>query len=444
MVATSIWQTLAEHPEFFAMLTIPPVTAFVTWVHVWMALKMLFYPIKFRGIRIAGFPFFGLPGLGWQGIVPRKAGKISGVIVDQTLSKLGSLDEFFQAMEPEQMATFITAAVDKNLETLIDEIMLERSETLWGNIPYALKRRIYSQAHQALPEIMQSLVTDLTYHVEDLVDMRQMIVNTMENDRRLMVNMFLRVGQKEIDFIWHISALIGLLFGIIQMFIFLVVPQHWTVPLFAAVWGLLTNWIAIWMVFNPVEPRFIPYLKLFARVKGWPFIKLQWPHIDTLRLQGGFMKRQEEVSEVFAEIVVTDLVTLENIMNEMMYGERAAQTRELMKAHLYQVLESPVVKTTLRMSLGRREFGQLKNTIIDKSIIATMVPMRDPGLNESRAHKIFGLFRDRIRALSPHEFQNLLRPAFREDELTLIVLGGLTGFLAGWLHLILVFFPALS
>lgn len=444
MVATSIWQTLAEHPEFLAMLTIPPVTAFVTWVHVWMALKMLFYPIKFWGIRIPNFSLFGLPGIGWQGIVPRKAGKISGVIVDQTLSKLGSLDEFFKAMEPEQMAVFITERVDENLETLIDEIMLERSETLWGNIPFAIKRRIYNQAHKALPDIMQSLVMDLTENVEQLVDMRQMIVNTMENDRRLMVNMFLKVGQKEINFIWHISALIGLIFGIIQMFIFLVVPQHWTVPFFAAVWGLLTNWIAIWMVFNPVEPHFIPYIKFFERRGGFPFIRLQLPHKAQFRFQGGFMKRQEEVSEVFAEIVVNDLVTLENIMNEMMYGARAADTRELMKSHLYQVLDTPVVRTSLRVSLGRREFGQLKNTIIDKSIMATMVPLRDPELNESRASKIFGLFRDRIRALTPHEFQNLLRPAFREDELTLILLGGLTGFLAGWLHLILVFFPATS
>lgn len=440
MFLTSIWQSFIEHPELFAMLTIPPVTAFVTWAHVWMALKMLFYPIKFWGIRIPNFPFFGLPGIGWQGIVPRKAGKISGVIVDQTLSKLGSLDEFFKAMEPEQMAVFITEKVDQNLETLIDEIMLERSETLWGNIPFAIKRRIYNQAHKALPDIMQSLVMDLTDNVEALVDMRQMIVNTMENDRRLMVNMFLKVGQKEIDFIWHISALIGLMFGLIQMFLFLVIPQHWTVPFFAAVWGLLTNWIAIWMVFNPVEPHYISYPKLFRRTNGLPFIIPVLPHIAQFRLQGGFMKRQEEVSEVFAEIVVKDLVTLENIMNEMMYGARATDTRELMKSHLYQVLDTPVVKASLRVSLGRREFGQLKNTIIDKSITATMIPLRDPDLNESRASKIYGLFRDRIRALTPHEFQNLLRPAFREDELTLIILGGLTGFLAGWLHLVLVFF----
>ncbi|WP_131669684.1 DUF445 domain-containing protein [Psychrobacter pygoscelis] len=440
MSGSSIWQALIEHPEFIAMLTIPPVTAFVTWAHVWMALKMLFYPIKFWGIPISNLPF-GIPGLGWQGIVPRKAGKISGVIVDQTLSKLGSLDEFFQAMEPEEMADFITDAVDNNLEALIDEIMNERSDTLWGRVPYAVKRRIYAQAHEELPNIMKALVVDLTYHVEDLVDMRQMIVSTMENDRKLMVKMFLKVGQKEINFIWHISALIGLIFGIIQMFIFVIIPQHWTVPFFAAIWGFLTNWIAIWMVFNPIEPHYVRYLKFFRLSKSFPFIIPEVPHIAKYNWQGGFMKRQEEVSTVFAEIVVKDLVTLENIMNEMMFGARAEQTRQLMKSHLYSILETPLVSTTLRVGLGRREFGHLKNTIIDKSIHATMEPLRDPYLNESRASKIFGLFRDRIRALSPHEFQNLLRPAFREDEMTLIILGGATGFLAGWLHLILVFFP---
>lgn len=438
---SSIWQTFAAHPEFIAMLTIPPVTAFVTWAHVWMALEMLFYPIRFVGIRIKNMPF-GLQGLGWQGIVPAKAGKISGVIVDQTLSKLGSLDEFFQAMEPEEMAEFITATVDKNLENLIDEIMLERSYTLWTHMPYAIRRRIYSHVHTRLPSIMKALVMDLTYNVESLVDMRQMIVSKMENDRKLMVDMFLRVGKKEINFIWKISALIGFGFGVVQMVLFYFVPQHWTVPFFAMIWGALTNWIAIWMVFNPVEPRMVSFIRLFRyeMVDGEKRIVWLRPHWHRYSWQGGFMKRQDEVSTVFAEIVVKELVTLENIMHEMMYGARADKTRTLMKSHLYTMLEDPMVATTLKMGMDERSLDTFKDTILDKSIDATMVPIRDPKLNTSRASKIFGLFESRIRALTPKEFQNLLRPAFQEDELTLIILGGITGFLAGWLHLVVVFF----
>lgn len=432
-----IWHSLVSHPQFFAMLTIPFVTAVVTWAHVWMALKMLFYPIHFWGLPIKNFPG---GGIGWQGIVPRKAGKISGIIVDQTLSKLGSLDEFFQAMNPEEVADYISQTMNHNLDALIDEMMMERSASLWQSLPYAVKRRIYAYGHEQLPVLMKQLVLDLTANVENLADMREMIVNKMESDRALMVRMFLKVGQKEINFIWHISALIGFIFGIVQMAIFWFVPQHWTVPFFAAIWGLLTNWIAIWMVFNPVEPHYYRFIKVISFSKKFPFIRLYVPHIATFNWQGGFMKRQPEVSEVFAEIVVKDLVTLKNIMHEMMYGTRSAATRVLIKQHIQPLLESQVVKTSLKFGLGRKEFGQLKNVIVDKSIAATMVPMSNPELNQSRADKIFGLFRDRIRALTPHEFQNLLRPAFREDELTLIILGGVTGFLAGWLHLILVFY----
>ncbi len=434
----SLWYSLSTHPEFVAMLTIPPVTAFVTWLHVGMALAMLFYPIAFWGMPVKNMPF-GLLGFGWQGIVPSKAGKISGVIVDQTLSKLGSLDEFFQAMEPEEMADFITKTVDNNLESLIDEIMMERSSTLWRKLPYAIKRRIYAHAHSQLPSVMKSLVLDLTYNVEKLVDMRRMIVKRMEADRKLMVDMFLRVGKKEIKFIWKISAVIGFLFGIVQMGLFYVVPEHWTVPFFATIWGALTNWIAIWMVFNPVEPRFIPMIKLFELGSVFPYIKPVKPHFARYVWQGGFMKRQAEVSHVFAEIVVTELVTLENIMHEMMYGYKAQETRALMKSHLYEMLESPVVATTLRLGLPQDELDEFKDVILDKSIDATMVPIRDPDLNHSRASKIFGLFQARIAALTPKEFQNLLRPAFKEDEMTLVVLGGITGFLAGWLHLLAVF-----
>lgn len=433
---TSLWQILSQHPEFIAMLTIPPVTAFVTWAHVWMALEMLFYPVSFWGVPVKNMPF-GLKGLGWQGIVPAKAGKISGVIVDQTLSKLGSLDEFFQAMNPEEMAEFITATMDKNLESLIDEIMLEQYYTLWSKLPYAIKRRIYAHAHKELPSIMKALILDLTYQVEELVDMRQMIVKRMENDRKLMVEMFLKVGKKEINFIWKISAVIGFGFGIIQMGIFYFVPQHWTVPFFAGIWGGLTNWIAILMVFNPVEPVPVWFIRLFRREDGR--IKFMIPHLHRYQWQGGFMKRQDEVSTVFAEIVVKELVTLENVMHEMMYGVRSHKTRELMKSHLYEMLESPVVSATLKMGMGDH-LDEFKDIIIDKSIDATMIPIRDPELNDSRASKIFGLFESRIRALTPQEFQNLLRPAFKEDEMTLVILGVITGVLAGWIHLVAIFF----
>lgn len=427
------WDALRSRPDFWGFITIAPVAATVTWLHVWMALKMVFYPLNFWGLRLGPLP------LGWQGIVPRKAGKISGIIVDQTLSKLGSLQEFFAAMNPDEMAAYLSEAIEGDLDELIDDLMYERHALLWENLPYAIKRRIYAQARQQLPEVMRELVTELTYSVENLVDMRGMVVRQMENDRALMVRMFLKVGQKEINFIWHISFVIGFAFGILQMGIWLVVPWHWTIVFWAALWGFLTNWIAIWMVFNPVNPVRFRAPQLVRRVQGFPWIRPCVPHLGTYTLHGAFMRRQAEVAEVFAGITTHELITLHNIMKEMMYGPYADRTRRIIKRHINQALSTPLVRTTLQLGLGPKNFAQLKVDLVEKSIQATMGPVADPVLNHSRAEKIFGLIRDRIRALSPPEFQSLLRPAFQEDEWILIVLGGVTGALAGYLQYVLGF-----
>ena len=430
-----LWQTFLNRPDFWAVLSIIPVTAFVTWAHVWMALKMVFYPITFWGFHLGPLP------IGWQGIVPRKAGRISGIITDNTLSKLGSLREFLDAMDPEDMARIIGEQVGLDLEYLIDEMMMERNATLWQNLPYSLKRRIYSQAHKQLPDVLRNLVTELTMNVESLVDLRDMVVRQMEGDRRLMVNMFLKVGQKEINFIWHISALIGMMFGVFQMIVWFVVPWHWTIPFWASIWGFLTNWIAIWMVFNPLEPHPVRYPQFFALTQDrkFPWLKPVIPRIGTYNVQGAFMKRQEEVSDVFARVVTEDLITLKSIMTEMMYGGKKDKTRRIVKRHINQIMETPLVRTSLQLSLGPKEYAKLKTDLIDRSIEITMVPVCDPAFNASRAQKIYQMFRERILELTPREFQNLLRPAFQEDEWILILLGGVTGFIAGTIHLFVAF-----
>jgi len=185
----------------------------------------------------------------------------------------------------------------------------------------------------------------------------------------------------------------------------------------------------------------VKYPQFFARTQSrkFPWIKPVIPRIGTYNIQGAFMKRQEEVSDVFASVVTEDLITLKSIMTEMMYGGKKEKTRRIVKRHINEIMETPLVRTSLQLSLGPREYAKLKTDLIDRSIEITMVPVCDPAFNASRAQKIYQMFRDRIRELTPKEFQNLLRPAFQEDEWILIVLGGVTGFVAGLIHLFVAF-----
>ncbi len=395
--------------EFWAFVSIPLVAATVTWVHVWFAMKMVFYPLEFVGIW--------KPWLGWQGIVPRKAGKMAAITVDNTLAKLGSLDEVFREMEPELIARHISREMLANVEDFIDEIMSEQNRVLWENMPNVIKRRVYARVRRQLPEIMDHLVRDMSDNIEDLMDLKHMVVARLEQDKGLMVRTFQEVGSHEIRFVVNASLWIGLFFGCVQMVCWHFWPYRWGLPLYGAALGYLTNWVAINMVFRPLNPVYIG----------------PW------RLQGVFLKRQNEVAEKFAQLSTEEMMTIGHIMTEMMTGKRSDRTRAMIKRHLTPLLEGGVVRTAIQLTVGPQGYADLKRTVVEMATRKSLEPLQDPQFNKDRAAVIARIFSTRMRAMSSAEFQDLLRPAFQEDEWIIVVLGGIFGFLAGWIQFIVGF-----
>ncbi|MEZ4852454.1 MAG: hypothetical protein R3B93_28515 [Bacteroidia bacterium] len=70
-----MWESISHtlsNPEFWQFASIPFISALVGWITNVLALKMTFYPLEFAGVW----------KLGWQGIIPAKAGKMAGKSVD--------------------------------------------------------------------------------------------------------------------------------------------------------------------------------------------------------------------------------------------------------------------------------------------------------------------------------------------------------------------------
>ncbi|HBS14916.1 MAG TPA: hypothetical protein DIW42_13865, partial [Alcanivorax sp.] len=271
--------SIFSHPDFWKYFSIPFIAGVVGWTTNWMAVQMTFYPLEFLGIR----PFFG-----WQGIIPSKVEKMAAIVVDKTLQKLGSLDEFFREMEPEKIAAHLTKSIQGRIEEYVDEVMTERNAVLWENLPLAVRRRVYTRARRAIPAVMDNVVDDISHNLENLVDMKHMIVERMRSDKALMVQLFQEVGEPEFRFVTNSGFYFGFLFGLIQVPIFIFVPSNWVLPLFGFIVGIATNWLALNVIFRPLNP-----------VRVGPF-----------RLQGLFLKRQKDVAESFARLTTEELVTL--------------------------------------------------------------------------------------------------------------------------------------
>jgi len=170
------------------------------------------------------------------------------------------------------------------------------------------------------------------------------------------------------------------------------------------------------MVFRPLDP---------VRIGPW-------------RLQGLFLRRQAPVSERFAALATAEMVTVRAVMTEIMTGEHAARARELIEQHL-----TPAARER-RGGDGAEVAGTRRPARVAPAIRRPVDPCvarraRRSGVQRERASGLAEIFATRMKAMTPAEFQDVLRPAFHEDEWIIIFLGAVFGFLAGWVQLVVGF-----
>ena len=401
-------ETLISHPDFWKYVSIPIGSGVIGWITNWLAVQMTFWPKEFIGIR---------PFLGWQGIIPSKAEKMGRIVVEKTLEKLGSMDEFFREMEPEKIAAHLTRSTQARIEEYTDEVMTARNAVLWENLEQMVRKRVYNRARRAIPQVMDNLIDDIGRNIEELVDLKYMVATQLRDDKDLLIRIFREVGEPEFRFVTNSGFYFGFLFGLVQVPVFIFFPENWVLPVFGFIVGIATNWLALNVIFRPLDP-----------IKVGPF-----------RIQGLFLRRQRDVAEQFAHITTTEMMTLRNIMYQVVNGPRGDRTKMLIKKHLKPLIDGGVVRTAAQLLVGPGGYLDLKRAVEEKAVDLSLYPFEDPVFNKERGMIVEKILSDRMQELSSSEFQDLLRPAFQEDEWILILVGGALGAVAGFFQLLVVF-----
>jgi len=196
----------------------------------------------------------------------------------------------------------------------------------------------------------------------------------------------------------------GFLLGLGQAAAWTVAPRAWTLPVAGALVGYITNWLAIKMLFQPAEP----IVALPATPWGGPLV-----------VQGLFEARQVEVSDEFAVFLVTRVLTPPRLLDELANGTHAAEFEAVLRRQVPFVVPDSVVRAAAN---GLRDVAR--------------EPLEHPAhLYLADALNIGPTLARRLKALSPTRFEGLLHPVFEEDEIVLIVVGGVLGAAVGLVQL---------
>ncbi|MDT7671285.1 MAG: hypothetical protein QOC74_4068 [Pseudonocardiales bacterium] len=390
--------------------SMPLLAAFIGYTTKLIAIEMMFRPVEFIGRP---------PLLGWQGIVPRNVGRIGSISVNLLLGRLINPNQIMARMDPEELLRQLHEPLNQAVTEIGTDLIAKYQPQLWEMLPAEGQRLILRQIAAQAPKAVAELMADFAANPENYLDTRDMALANLASDRGVLNRLIRDVGGRELKFIAHSGLVFGLIIGLLQAGVWALTHEPLVMPIFGAVVGLSTDWIALKMIFFPREER------RFLGVFRW---------------QGLFQKRRSEVATDYGRVVADEILTVPKIMQALLTGPKSDRQIGLVQRHVSDLVDRQfgLARPLVLLTVGSARYRQLKEDIAERALAAAPHTMESAMAYAKEALGIERTVVEAMRALTPLEFESVLRPAFRQDEWKLILVGGILGAIVGELQVLLL------
>src|SRR5690242_2756063 len=209
ILAIQTWQQIKADfsVNWLIYLSMPFVAAFVGWSTKIVALEMLYRPLEFRGIG----------PIGWQGIVPRRAGKVGSKTIELLTSNLLRPEELLARIDAQEAVE----ALREPLVEAVDEISRDLAEQirpgLWDSLPDAARKTIQDRIQAQTPRIIENILNEMKADLNRYVDIQFLSVTTLVRNKDKLVKLMRGLSDDAMAFVRRSGIYFGLAIGTVQM-----------------------------------------------------------------------------------------------------------------------------------------------------------------------------------------------------------------------------------
>lgn len=404
---------LFDDSLFRAKVSIPITCAFVGWSTNWVAVEMIFKPRNFWGIW----------KLGWQGIIPHHAEKMTKMITEILTQKLMTPQELYRRVDPNIINREISDLINLTSAEIVQDIIEGENPQLWAILPDMVKKSIENEISTEIPKQMVNVYHAYGSDLDSVLEFDIVVKEALcGKNVGVLIELFKRCGGPEFRFIIVSGIYFGFIIGLVQLAFLSILGQWWTFPIMGVIVGYITNWLALQMIFRPLEEKDFFFFKY----------------------QGLFLRRQNDVSREWANVVATKVLNSENMMRLIFQGKAGDLLVKLVMDSANKGVEK-MMQTKVPIApiiLGTERTQRIKTLISDK--IVAMLPMIADRVEDyiTQTLKIEETIYSRLIQLPKDKFEELLHSVFKEDEMTLILLGAFLGGMVGLAQATLVIDPS--
>jgi uncharacterized membrane protein YheB (UPF0754 family) len=391
-------------------LSMPVIAAAIGYLTKRAAIEMMFRPLRFVGLKE--------PFLGWQGVVPRNSERMIRVSADLLTRRLVDTREIFARLDADRIAKEIEGPLLLAVDRITREVMAKYQPGLWEVLPPLAQELLVKQAQAGSPVLVKRIMAEIQDDIDDVLDIRQVAVSALTRDKALLVRLTRDISKPEMAFIARCGIYFGLVLGLVQTVVWAMTRQPLVLPLFGALIGWFTDWLAIKLVFFPRQAK----------------------RVGPLSFQGVFQRRRDEVAVQYADIVAREVMTVPNILDAVLRGPRSDRLLAVIHDVVRQTIDeqASLVRPVIAITAGTETFEAMKRDAADRAVRDLPETIAHATDYATKALDLRDTIAIRMRRLTRVEYEGLLRPAFRQDEWKLIAVGAVIGAIIGELQVLLL------
>ncbi len=403
-----MWEDFQQH--LWLYLSMPLVAALIGYVTKLVAIRMMFQPIKFIGIK---------PFLGWQGIIPRRAEKMASIAADTLTARLINTRELYNRIDPTEIIKALEEPLIRDIDIIADEVIGKLQPEIWEALPTLVRDQLIGNMRKEIPGVIKALMADMDRDLDSIFDIKSMVVSIMSKDKELLNRIFKEVGKPEFQFIANSGIYFGFLIGLIQASTWMLTHSPLIMPMFGLFTGWFTDWLALKMIFYP---------------------KQQTKYMGLVTWHGLFIKRRQQVAAEYGALIATEILTPRNILEYVLSGPLSDRLYEMITRIIKKTIDTQVgfAKPIVIMTLGGEKYQEVKHKAALKIIERLPETLKNIETYVGNALDIKNTIVSKMQQLTEEEFEGVLRPAFQQDEWILITVGAVLGFLVGEMQVFLM------
>jgi hypothetical protein len=260
---------------------------------------------------------------------------------------------------------------------------------------------------------------EMKNQIGQILDIKDMAVSAMVEEPTMMVEIFRKAAAREIRFIQHFAALMGVLFGFAQLGLYHACTgenaDYYILPASGLIIGYLTNYLALKLTFKPT-----------------------WPHIlccGYVNVQGVFLKRQREAADELSSLICSKVIDFRAMLAYALQTTDSGfdDVLEIYEKHIHTAVDKSigVCRHVLPLFTGKDALGGIKADVVEASL--DVIPMYSQEIEQyfDRTMDIRSTLSWRLSRLTPPEFEDIIHPIFQEDEWILLLVGAVLGVIIG-------------